>query len=112
MIFYLFKRNSRDEFDYRTGGMFIKRIPNLHGEEGMRVRIEVGNKDFISLSNCMHIGRAAPLAKHEADPENHFKFNSRINKQINTLRYLSTALVNEHRAKKGKEPFVVTDTTD
>jgi len=109
MIFNLFKRDTREQFDYRSGGMLIKRIPNLRGEEGMRVRIEVGNKDFISLSNCLHIGRAAQLAKHEADPDNHFKFNSRINKQINTLRYLSTALVNEHRAKKGKEPVAIMD---
>ena len=58
MIFNLFKRNSRDEFDYRTGGMFIKRIPNLHGEEGMRVRIEVGNKDFIPCPTvCTSAGR-------------------------------------------------------
>tara|TARA_R100001460_G_scaffold44095_1_gene80658 strand:+ start:676 stop:1014 length:339 start_codon:yes stop_codon:yes gene_type:complete len=112
MIFNLFKRKSREEFDYRAGGMLIKRIPNLKGEEGMRIRIEVGNKDFISLSNCLHIGRAAQLAKHEADPVNQFKFNSRINKQINTLRYLSTALVNEHRAKKGKEPLAVMDSND
>ena len=112
MIFNLFKRNSRNEFDYRAGGMLIKRIPNLKGEEGRRVRIDIGNKDFISLCNCLHIGRAAQLAKHEADPENHHKFNSRINKQINTLRYLSTALVNEHRARKGSEALGVMDSND
>lgn len=109
MIFNLFKRNTREEFDYRSGGMVMKRIPNARGEKGMRIRIEVGNKDFISLSNCLHIGRASQLAKHEADPENQFKFNNIINKQINTLRYMSTALVNEHRAKKGKEPLVFMD---
>jgi len=112
MIFNLFKRNTREEFDYRSGGMYIKRLPNLRGEPGMRVRIEVGNKDFISLSNALHIGRSAQLSKHEADPENNFKFNSRINQQINTLRYLSTSLVNEHRAKKGKEPLAIMDSDD
>jgi len=106
MIFNLFKSKPKQDFDYISGGLTIKRVPNKRGDVDMRVRIEVGNKDFISLANCLHIGRSAQLVKHEEDPVNNPRFNSRINKQINTLRYLSTALVNEHRAKKG-QPLVV-----
>lgn len=101
MIFNLIKRPKvKTGEPYEQTGLIIKRVPNGKGDPGMRVRIEMGNKTFVSLSNAMHIGRAAQLANHERDPENQFKFNSRVNKQINLLRGLATNLVREYREKK------------
>jgi len=99
MIFNLIKRYEKGD-PLEAEGLIIRRVPNKEGVPDARVRIEMANKAFISLCNAMHIGRAAQLYKHEQDPVNQFKFNNRVNRQINTLRGLSKNLVREFHEKK------------